>query len=191
MELSLMPLSPALHVGALQHLYRATPGYWQLYKQETVPPGQAAREMKRAAETPGRYLMGVVQPNPNPLPKLMTESTSNTEATDKSTGQSQAGELAGLVDFRLDWPEPGTVYLGMLLIAERYQRQGLATAAWQLLEPWLAQQAQMKKVRLGVEQFNPGALQFFETVGFQLTGEADRVRSGEQLVRVLYMERAL
>ncbi|MEZ4673716.1 MAG: hypothetical protein R2932_05655 [Caldilineaceae bacterium] len=46
----------------------------------------------------------------------------------------------------------------------------------------------MTKVRLSVEQFNPGALQFFTTLGFEMTGEANRMKVGERLVRFLTME---
>jgi RimJ/RimL family protein N-acetyltransferase len=175
MSIALIPLSRTLHVGALQHLYRATPGYWALYHYLQAPPGQAANDMKAAEATAGRYLMGVVQPR---------TPTQDAEAP----APNGAGELIGLIDFRLDWPEAGTVYIGMIMIAEAYQRQGIGTAAWQLLQPWLAASAKMSKARLAVEQFNPKALQFFQHLGFQLTGEANRFQVGERLVRLLYME---
>jgi ribosomal protein S18 acetylase RimI-like enzyme len=193
MNIALMPLSPALHVGALQHLYRATPSYWQRHQYTNVPAGQAANDMRSATETPGRYLMGVVQPS-STSKSTASESTVDVDAqpikpdnSDSAPGKT-GGELIGLVDFRLDWPEAGVVYVGMVMIAEREQRLGLGTAAWQLLRPWLANNAQMHRARLGVEQFNPTALKFFESLGFQLTGEANRIKVGEQLVRLLYME---
>lgn len=186
MTITLLPLSPALHVGALQHLYRATPGYWQLYQHATVPPGQAARDMRNATETPGRYMMGVVQPTATSTAvALQTNGTEDAREPDKS------GELIGLVDFRLDWPEPSVAYLGMVMVAERHQRRGIGTAAWTLLQPWLAGDAGMQKVRLGVEQFNTGALQFFEQLGFTLTGEAERIKVEDRLVRLLYMDYTL
>lgn len=191
MSIALMPLSPTLHVGALQHLYRATPRYWQLYEYANVPAGQAANDMRSAAETPGRYLMGVVQPT-HTQGDASASTAAQPDSPQPSTPQpSTPGELIGLVDFRLDWPTAGTAYLGMVMVAERYQRRGFGTVAWQLLRPWLADKAGMSRVRLRVEQFNPGALQFFESLGFQLTGEATRVKVGEQLVRLLDMEQQL
>jgi len=169
MSFSLLPLTRTLHVGALQHLNRAAPDYWAMYNYLQAPPGQAANDMKAAEETPGRYLMGMVQPR----------------AQADSTG---AGELIGLVDFRLDWPEQGIGYIGMILVAERHQRQGIGCEAWQLLQPWLQTNAQMAKARLAVEQFNTKGLQFFQSVGFHLTGESDRLKVGERFVRLLYME---
>ena len=79
----------------------------------------------------------------------------------------------------------------MLLVAEPYQRQGIGRQAWQWLEPWLTTTAHMTKARLGVEQFNPSALKFFEQLGFALTGAADRIKTGDKFVRLLYMEKEL
>lgn len=151
-----------------------------MYNFPSSPAGQAENDLRLAAETPGRYLLGIVQ--------RITDD--NAEAS-TATGQAPAGELIGLVDFRLHWPTEQTAYLGMLMVAEPYQRQGIGTQAWALLCPWLAQSAQMAKVRLGVEQFNPQALQFFQQLGFAFTGETDRVRVGDKFVRLLYMELAL
>lgn len=170
--ISLLPLSIELHGAALQAVYAATPGYWQLYNLPSSPANQAERDLRAGVETPGRYMLGIVR-------RLV--------ADDASAG----AELIGLVDFRLDWPEPAVVYLGMVMVAEPYQRQGVATQAWRLLEPWLADTARMHKARLGVEQFNPHALQFFQQLGFALTGDADRIKVGDKFVRLLYMEKAL
>jgi len=104
------------------------------------------------------------------------------------TNAGTAGELIGLIDFRLHWPAQQTVSIGMVMVAELYQRQGFGTQAWQLLRPWLATTAGMQVARLAVEQFNPGALQFFQHLGFQVTGEANRIKVGDKFVRLLYME---
>lgn len=175
MTISLVPLTRTLHVGALQHLYRATPGYWAMYNYLQAPPGQAANDMNAAETMPGRYLMGIVQP----------------QQRESMAANNQAAELIGLVDFRLDWPESGIAYVGMIMVAEQYQRQGIGRAAWQLLAPWLHESAHMTTARLAVEQFNTKGLQFFQSLGFQLTGDADRLKVGERFVRLLYMERAL
>jgi len=182
MTISLIPLSRTLHVGALQHLYRATPAYWAMYHYLQAPPGQAAADMQAAETTPGRYLMGIVQPRE-------AQPTGNaTEVNDDSAAPSQAGELIGLIDFRLDWPTANVATIGMIMVAEAYQRQGIGRAAWQLLQPWLIGSAKIQKSRLAIEQFNPQAMQFFQHLGFQLTGEAERLNVGERLVRLLYME---
>lgn len=184
MTISLMPLTRTLHVGALQHLYRATPSYWAMYNYLQAPPGQAANDMQAAEATPGRYLMGIVQPSDVTIARSEAQNASEPVPPQ----QSGTGQLIGLIDFRLDWPENATVYLGMVMVAERYQRQGIGTAAWQLLRPWLQTEGKMTKARLAVEQFNTKGLQFFQSLGFQLTGDADRLKVGERFVRLLYME---
>jgi RimJ/RimL family protein N-acetyltransferase len=103
-------------------------------------------------------------------------------------GASAGVELIGLIDFRLHWPNEQVVSIGMVMVAEAYQRLGVATQAWQLLNPWLASQGQMQKARLTVEQFNPGALQFFQSLSFTVTGEANRMKVGDKFVRLLAME---
>ena len=170
--ISLLPLDAELHAPALQAVYAATPGYWAMYGLAAAPQNQAQEDLAAAGATPGRYLLGIVR---------------RVDAADADAG----AELIGLLDFRLHWPEEGTAYIGMLLVAEPYQRAGVATKAWSLLAPWLAAAAKISKVRTGVEQFNVGALKFWQRMGLRLTGESDRIRSGDTLVRLLYLEQAL
>lgn len=170
--ISLLPLDAEYHAPALQAVYAATPGYWQMYGLAGPPSDQAERDLAAANTTPGRYMLGIVK---------------RVDEQDAAAG----AELLGLVDFRLNWPENSSATVGMLMVAEPYQRQGIGAQAWSLLAPWLAATAHMQKARLGVEQFNFGALKFWENLGFSLTGDSDRVRSGEQFVRVLYLESPL
>jgi RimJ/RimL family protein N-acetyltransferase len=170
---SLLPLNRADHATALQAVYEATPGYWQMYHLPSVPAGQAERDLEAAAATPGRTLMGIVQ---------------RIQSTESNLLELAQVEMVGVLDFRLDWPDPEVVYVGMVMVAEAYQRQGIASAAWRLLAPWLAQSAQMRVARAGIEQFNTSGLQFLRQLGFSLTGDSSRVQSGKRWVRLLYME---
>jgi RimJ/RimL family protein N-acetyltransferase len=172
LQITLLPLTAEHHESLLQEVYTNTPGYWALYNMLTAPNGQAERDLVEAEETPGRTMMGIVQP----------VDSDNLEA---------GGEMIGLVDFRLNWPGDQIAYLGMVMVAEPLQRQGIGTQAWALLEPWLAENAGIRKVRIGVEQFNTGAMAFFHRLGFILTGEANRIKVGDKLVRLLYMEREI
>ena len=171
LTISLAPLSLEWHVDALQQVYLATPTYWAMYNLLTAPAGQADNDLCAAAETPGRTIVGIVR-----------------HVADDETASAAAVELIGLIDFRLHWPNEQVVSIGMIMVAEPYQRQGVATQAWQLLKPWLATEGQMQQARLTVEQFNPGALQFFQSLDFTLTGEANRMKVGEKFVRLLAME---
>lgn len=170
--ISLLPLDPEIHAPALQAVYAATPGYWAMYNLPGPPLGQAEEDLHAGNTMPGRYLLGIVQ---------------RVDPADPEAG----AELIGLLDFRLDWPEQGTAYIGMLMVAERYQRLGIGTQAWSLLAPWLAATVKVNKVRIGIEQFNIPALRFWQRMAFELTGESDRVRSGDAFVRLLYLEQKL
>lgn len=169
-QISLVPLSLEHHVAALQAVYAATPHYWAHYNWPSAPPNQAAHDLRAAAETPGRTILGMVR---------------RLQAVDAAAG----GELIGLIDFRLHWPGQHIAYIGMVMVAEPLQHQGIGSQAWRLLEPWLIHQAGMYKARLAVEQFNPGALHFFTHLGFQLTGQTARHRVGDKFVRLLYLEK--
>ena len=160
------------YAAALQHLYEQTPSYWQMYNLPGAPAGQAQRDLYEAAGVEGRTMLGIAQ---------------RVDRLDPQAGAT----LVGLVDFRLHWPSQQTAYVGMMLVAEPRQRQGIGRKAWRLLQQWLRKSTEITTVRLGVEQFNPAALQFFQQVGFTLTGEAQRMRVGDKFVRLLYMEQVL
>lgn len=170
--ISLMPLEKEHHAPALQEVYRNVPAYWAMYNLIAPPADQAERDMDAAAETPGRVMMGIVKP------------------VERGTAAAGA-EMIGLVDFRLGWPGAEMAYIGMIMVAEPLQRRAIGTKAWLTLKPWLAQQAGIKTVRLGVEQFNHAALAFFKHLDFSLTGESNRLRVGDKFVRLLYMEQRL
>jgi RimJ/RimL family protein N-acetyltransferase len=170
--LSLLPLNQSDHAGLLQTVYRAVPGYWQMYGLLAAPQGQAAHDLAEVQKTPGRTILGMLRPA-------------------LAAGQSPAHEMVGMLDIRLDYPGPTIASVGMVMVIEPLQRQGIARTAWSLLQPWLASTGGMKIGRVGVEQFNTPALRFFTSCGFALTGEAARTQVGEKFVRLLYMERQL
>ena len=171
-SISLLPLDASLHADALQRVYELSPAYWAMYHMAQAPAGQAARDLAAIDDEPGRMGLGIAAAN--------------------EPGNAAAGaQLVGMIDFRLQWPDPDMAYIGILLVAEPFQRQRVGSDAWALLEPWLADEANLRAVKLGIEQFNPGALRFFQSLGFSLTGEAQRIRSGKRLVRLLAMEKEL
>jgi diamine N-acetyltransferase len=78
-------------------------------------------------------------------------------------------EPAGFVLTHED-PAEGTYYLWRFMVAERYQRRGVGRRAMELLlERWRALRA--TAATLSVVPANPGAITFYESLGFRLTGE--------------------
>ncbi|MCB0043821.1 MAG: GNAT family N-acetyltransferase [Caldilineaceae bacterium] len=170
--LSLMPLRADAHRNELTRLYRAVPAYRAQQGLSGNPYLLAEQDLRAAEAAADRALLGILR------------------AVDAQNPAAGA-ELVGIVDFRRHWPQEGVATLGALLVAEQWQRQGIGRQAWGLLEPWLADQADISRVVAGVEQFNPGGLRFLQALGFTLTGEAERVRLGDRLVRRIMMEKAI
>jgi ribosomal protein S18 acetylase RimI-like enzyme len=93
------------------------------------------------------------------------------------------GELVGVLDLLLHYPDEETVYLGLLLIDRRWQGRGIGAAACQALErevlpcwPWA------RRLRLSVVGTNDQVLGFWRRMGFAETGEVrpwryDKLRS--------------
>ncbi len=169
---SLTPLTVLDHAELVQQVYLETPSFWRMHGLTAAPEGQALRDLREAEETPGRTIMGIVL-------RLDEENADS------------GHELVGIVDFRLHWPQESTGYLGILLVAEPYQRRGIGAQTLNLLIPWFSTSAGIVKLRLGVEQYNTDALLFFQRVGFTLTGETSRVQVGDRWVRLLYMEKLI
>jgi ribosomal protein S18 acetylase RimI-like enzyme len=98
------------------------------------------------------------------------------------------GELVGVLDLLLRYPDQETVYLGLLLIDRRWQGQGIGAAACQALEqevparwPWA------RRLRLSVVRTNDQVLGFWRRMGFAETGEIrpwryDKLRSEATLM---------
>jgi len=77
-----------------------------------------------------------------------------------------------VLDLWLHQPEPGTAHVGLLLVAERLQGQGLGAEATAALERSLGA-AGFRLLRLSVGDENPGAHAFWERVGFAPIGRLD------------------
>lgn len=124
-------------------------------------------------------------------PTTDTPTTPGAEARATDGPPVPSSEMIGVIDMRLHHPERVATTIGMVMIAEPWQRRGHGRAAWSLVEAWLAGSAGMETARAGVEAFNIGGLRFLEALGFAVTGEATRVPVGERLVRLIYLEKGL
>ncbi len=88
-------------------------------------------------------------------------------------------EPAGFVLTREDSAE-GTYYPWRFMVDERYQRRGVGRRAMELvLERWRGLGA--AEATLSVVPANPGAITFYESLGFRLTGEQ---HGGEVVMRL-------
>ncbi len=133
------------HQRHVQGCLEAAPGYFELTEGAPPSPDAAARLLDEAEADPARRVL------------LLT---------------SRGGTAVGVLDLWLDQPEPGTAHVGLLLLAERHQGQGLGAEATLALERSLAE-AGYGLLRLAVGDENPGAHAFWERLGFAPVGRLD------------------
>ena len=152
---------------AVQAVYEATPGYFEMMSGAPAPAYEAQREFDNLARQPGRLWLGLFVPGEAGLP-----------------------DLIGLLDLRLDFPEPQIATLGLLLVCEARQRQGFGSQAYRLIEGWLRQQG-FSAVELHVAGQAFGVQQFWRRLGLEFTGQQRRMALGRKSVRLLALSKSL
>ncbi len=83
------------------------------------------------------------------------------------------GPAVGVLDLHLDYPEPGTAQIGLLLFREACQGLGYGKETTAAVEAGLAG-AGYRALRLSVVDENRDAKTFWERLGFAIVGRLDR-----------------
>jgi ribosomal protein S18 acetylase RimI-like enzyme len=83
------------------------------------------------------------------------------------------GPAVGVLDLYLDYPEPGTSQIGLLLFREACQGLGYGKETTAAVEAALAR-AGYRALRLSVVDENADAKVFWERLGFAVVGRLDR-----------------
>ena len=83
------------------------------------------------------------------------------------------GPAVGVLDLHLDYPEPGTSHVGLLLFREACQGLGYGKETTAAVEAALAR-AGYAALRLSVVDENVDAKTFWERLGFAIVGRLDR-----------------
>lgn len=97
------------------------------------------------------------------------------------------GQLVGCLDVIRSWPEAHVLYIGFLMIDERWRRHGLASAVLKLLSERTGGWHGIRRWRLAVLASQEDALAFWRKMGFALTGQEDD--APQFLARLLVMEK--
>jgi len=79
------------------------------------------------------------------------------------------GHLVGVLDVIRDYPQPGDWYLGLLLFGPSSRGRGLGERVYRRLEEWVRAEGG-KAIHLIVQEQNPGALRFWQRMGFEVRG---------------------
>ena len=83
------------------------------------------------------------------------------------------GPAVGVLDLHLEYPEPGTAQIGLLLFREACQGLGYGKETTAALEDALVR-CGYRTLRLSVGDENPEARAFWERIGFGEVGRLDR-----------------
>jgi GNAT superfamily N-acetyltransferase len=108
---------------------------------------------------------------------------------DKFVWGLYAGDaMIGCVDVIRGYPVPDKALIGLLLLAEPWQRRGLGRAFATLLEQAIVAWDEISTLRLGVAVSNPGAHIFWRKMEYIETGEMKRA-GPDGIVDLIIMEK--
>jgi len=99
--------------------------------------------------------------------------------------------MVGCADLIRGYPDAATAMLGLLVIAEPWQRRGLGSAAYREIEGFIRAWGSCSRVRLGVVGTNRQVLPFWRRQGFAETGETRPYRYGPIVSEILLMDKRL
>jgi GNAT superfamily N-acetyltransferase len=100
------------------------------------------------------------------------------------------GELVGILDLLLRYPDAETVYLGLLQVDRGRQGQGIGAAACRALErEVLARWPWARRLRLSVVRANDRVLGFWRRMGFAETGEVRPWRYDKLVSEAILMDK--
>lgn len=164
--ISLRALHPSDDRSALQDVLSSAPGYFE--RMTGRPPSEEAAE------------------------ELFRGLPEGCSFEDKIVfGIFRARTMIGCIDLIRGYPRPNTATLGLLLVVERHQRQGMGRAAYGHLESFARTLPGCDRIRLGVVSSNLSVLPFWQSHGFFTTGETAPYRGGMHPAQVVILEKAL
>jgi ribosomal protein S18 acetylase RimI-like enzyme len=135
------------HAAQIQACFEGAPDYFA--RTEGKPPGaDAAFQLLADAEVDERRKVFVLVPR-------------------------VGGPAVGVLDLHLDYPEPRTAQIGLLLFREACQGLGYGKETTAGLEAALSR-AGYRALRLSVVDENTEAKMFWERLGFAIVGRLDR-----------------
>jgi len=110
-------------------------------------------------------------PGPDEAVELLSDLPRGKTHDDKFViGLFDAPEhMIGVLDAIRDYPKPGEWYLGLLMLAPTWRGRRLGERVYQRLEEWV-RACGGSAIHLIVQEQNPGALRFWQRMGFEIQG---------------------
>lgn len=152
-------------MAALQAVLEAAPRYFEAVCGG--PPGPAEAQSTFTALPPGKSY------------------------DDKRVYGLFAGQaMIGVADVVRGWNAPDKAIIGLLLLAEGWQRRGIGRVFAALIEQAILAWPEVAALRVGVVASNPGALAFWRRLGFHETGEV-RPAAAPFVAEIVILEKPL
>jgi ribosomal protein S18 acetylase RimI-like enzyme len=129
-------------ISALHQLYASSHRYFEIIAAPLPTIEDVTRELDTALSNPRRQL------------ELYT----------------LGGEVVAYLDTTLDYPKRGDATVNLLLVAEQKQHLGLGSHIMQRLEARL--ETKVQRILAGVFGHNPGAVRFWERLGYHFAIDA-------------------
>ena len=130
-----------------------------------------------------------VAKTPDAAVQFLTELPPGRESRSKHVFAVMHGsEAVGLVDLVEGYPDKGTVFIGLLAIAETRHRQGIGSAAWRRVEEFACRLG-ATKLRLAVVEGNTAGQAFWKKAGFHETGQRRQYAGEARTTTVRLMEK--
>ncbi len=162
----LKTLTPATDAPALQALFDRCADFFELAEGEPVPPDAGHN--------------------------IFTEGPPDRSLDDKFVMGVYCGEagLAGVLEGMWNYPDPGTGWIGLLLLDPERRGQGLGRWCCAAFDE-LARQQGCKDAMLGVVEQNLPALAFWGSVGYETVRVTEPQSMGNKIQRVIIMRKTL
>ncbi len=95
-------------------------------------------------------------------------------------------EVLGIVDFVTSgWEgEAGYAFLSLLMISSQHRSKGVGAEIVQAVEREMCKNPALKAIWSGVQINNPGAIRFWQRMGYQIVSEAEQMEDGTVAYRL-------
>ena len=147
------------------------------FKKLVEPDADALAHLNRWENDPA--LIHLIRPNRDKAALEMREVLTVQDLEERLVHNHtfliyQHGELVGEMDYQIDpkhllKKETGTAWIGIILGEENARGKGIGQQALQYLEEEIRKQG-LKRIELGVFEFNTGAIRLYQKAGYQEIG---------------------